>query len=182
MELSLPALLGRLLPTRRQNPSEKQSLQVIFPFFCLGENMNKKNRNRDLADLLASHGCNVTSQRQTMALASRRTVDFRMKRIAIALIVLFSLISADIATSIIGFEHGAAEINPIYHMQGFQTFLTIKISSAIIGIIIYSVAYHYSATKFPKYTRVLWTLIAFLIGFYTVIIVNNLIVLWSLLV
>jgi len=103
-----------------------------------------------------------------------------MKRIAIALIVLFSLIVADIATSIIGLRSGASDLNPLYHIQGFQTFLTIKISSAIIGIIIYSVAYHYLVTKFPKYTTVLWTLIAFLIGFYTVVIVNNLIVLWSL--
>lgn len=103
-----------------------------------------------------------------------------MKWLIIALSILFALNIADVAITVIGLSQGATELNPIYHMQNFQTFLLTKLSLPLIAFPVYIGAYIYLRRKFPNYVKVLWTVLAFLIGFYTFVVANNLIVLWKL--
>jgi len=103
-----------------------------------------------------------------------------LKWLIIALLLLIALNIADIAITVEGLSRGATELNPIYHMQGFQTFLLTKLSLPLIAFPVYTVAYLYLRRKFPNCVKILWTVLAFLIGFYSFIVANNLIVLWKL--
>jgi len=103
-----------------------------------------------------------------------------MKRLIVALLILSGLIAADIFTTIIGLSRGANDLNPLYYAQGFWLFLLFKLGFSVTGIVIYGVTYRYLKNKFPNYTKVIWTLLVFLIGFYSFIIANNITVLLRL--
>jgi hypothetical protein len=104
-----------------------------------------------------------------------------MKRLTIALTVLVALVMADITTTLIGLSRGAGDLNPLYHAQGLVAFLICKVATLLVALPVYAVAYRYTKVKFPKYVKVVWLCLAFLVGFYSVILVNNLLVLTKLL-
>lgn len=103
-----------------------------------------------------------------------------MKKLIVALLVVFALNVADIILTGMGLSLGATELNPIVYAQGFQAAMLTKLGLGIIIAPIYIVTFRYCQKKFPKYVKALWILIAFLIGFYTLIVVNNLITLSKL--
>jgi len=105
-----------------------------------------------------------------------------MKQLLVALLVLFALNVADITVTSIGLSLGATELNPIYHMQGFQTAFLTKLAVMLIAMPIYMITYAYLRRNFPNYVQVLWILLYLLIGFYGFILGNNVIQLvWKLL-
>jgi len=94
------------------------------------------------------------------------------------MLIFLALNLVDIVTTTIGLSNGASDLNPLFHIQGFQNFLLTKLAISIIAIPIYTVAYHFLKARFPKYVKVVWASIGFVIGFYSFIVVRNLIVLW----
>ena len=103
-----------------------------------------------------------------------------MKRLVIALMVLVALVIADIVTTLIGFSHGATDLNPLYHAQGLVAFLVGKVATLLIALPVYVVSYRYLKARFPAYAKGVWLALAFLIGFYSVVLLNNLSILAKL--
>lgn len=99
-----------------------------------------------------------------------------MKGFTASLIILFFLILADIILSINGLSQGAQDLNPIYHAQGFNTFLTVKVVSALIMLPLYVGIYAHIRRHYPTHVKTLWFVVFILVVFYAFVVANNLIV------
>lgn len=97
-----------------------------------------------------------------------------MKRLIVALVVFELLVLGDVATTIfVGLPLGASDLNPLYYAQGFRNFLIVKLGFSFVALPLYIGVYRYLKNKFPNYTKVIWTLLLFLIGLYLIIVGNN---------
>lgn len=91
--------------------------------------------------------------------------------------ILSALVVADILTTLIGLAHGQADLNPLFYAQGVAAFLLVKVAFSVAAVPIYVVAYRYLKAKFPAYVKVVLGCLAFMVGFYALIMANNVLVL-----
>jgi hypothetical protein len=99
-----------------------------------------------------------------------------LKKTIPALLALNTLNILDVALTKLGLALGATELNPIY--QTHQ--LIIKLSLPVFFSFIFYGTYYYVKREHPKYLRLLWTVLALLVLFYSYVVINNFVVVWRL--
>jgi hypothetical protein len=103
-----------------------------------------------------------------------------LRKLIIALLVVFAFSVADVAFTVVGLSLGGSELNPFFRVQGFQTALLIKLGFPLIALVVYPIIHGQLETKFPNYTKVVWGITYFMIAFYSFVLVNNVMVVIAL--
>jgi len=96
-------------------------------------------------------------------------------------VIFEALIIADVLSTVAALNLGGTELNPTFHIQGFSASLIIKLAFSVGAFPLYLGIYRYFEKKNAKdYIKSLWIVLLMVIGFYSVVVYNNIIVAVSL--
>ena len=103
------------------------------------------------------------------------------RKLILAILTLIALTAADALTTVTALGLGAAEVNPLYQVLGFNIFFTTKILFTAVLVASIICVYNFLAKQKSKLTIAVWILTAVLNMVFLTMLVNNVVVLATLL-
>ena len=103
------------------------------------------------------------------------------RKLLLAILTLIALTAADALTTVASLRLGAAEVNPLYQVLGFNIFFTTKILFTAVLVASIVCVYNFLAKQKSKLIITVWVLVAVLNTMFLTMLVNNVVVLATLL-